>query len=91
MPNPVPVVVLGRLAIDRRWQARGLGGDLLRDAVLRVLSAADAIGVRALLVHAISADAKTFYERHGFKPSPIEPMTVMITLAEAKRAFLANH
>ena len=89
MPNPAPVVLLGRLAIDRGWQGRGLGADLLRDAVLRVLAAGDAIGVRAVLVHAISAEAKAFYERHGFKPSPIEPMTLMITLSEAKRAFAA--
>jgi GNAT superfamily N-acetyltransferase len=91
MPNPIPVVLLGRLAIDREWQGRGIGGDLLRDAVLRVMSAGDTIGVRAILVHAISAEAKTFYERFGFKSSPVEPMTLMITLAEAKRSLLANH
>jgi GNAT superfamily N-acetyltransferase len=90
MPNPVPVVLLGRLAIDRIWQGRGLGGDLLRDATLRVLGAGEAIGVRAMLVHAISPEAKSFYERHGFKPSPIEPMTLMVTLAEAKRAFIST-
>jgi GNAT superfamily N-acetyltransferase len=87
MPNPVPIVMLGRLAINQAWQGRGLGGDLLRDIVLRVLSAAEQIGVRALLVHAISAEAKTFYERYGFRASPIEPMTLMITLAEAQRMF----
>ena len=86
MPNPIPVVLLGRLAIDREWQGRGVGADLLRDAVMRVISAGDIIGVRAILVHAISARAKTFYERFGFRSSPIEPMTLMITLAEARRA-----
>jgi GNAT superfamily N-acetyltransferase len=91
MPNPVPVVLLGRLAIHRTWQGRGLGGDLLRDAVLRVLAAGERIGVRAILVHAISAEAKTFYERHGFRPSPVEPMTLMITLAEAKRMLAGDH
>ena len=60
--DPVPVVLLGRLAVDRRWQGRGLGADLLRDAVLRALSAGETIGVRAILVHAISDDAKAFYE-----------------------------
>ncbi|MSP00478.1 MAG: N-acetyltransferase [Acetobacteraceae bacterium] len=88
MPNPVPVVLLGRLAIDRDWQGKGLGGDLLRDATLRVLAAGDSIGVRAILVHAISPKAGAFYERHGFKASPIEPLTLMMTLAEAKRAFV---
>ncbi len=89
MPDPVPVLLLGRLAIDRAWQRRGLGADLLTDllwdAALRALAAADTIGIRALLVHAISDDAKAFYEKHGFRPSPIDPMTLMITLDEARK------
>lgn len=91
MPNPVPVVLLGRLAIDQSWQGRGLGGDLLRDAVLRAVTAAESIGVRAIFVHAISADAKAFYERHGFRPSPIDPMILMITLADAQRMLVGEH
>jgi GNAT superfamily N-acetyltransferase len=83
--------LLGRLAIDRNWQGRGLGADLLRDAALRVLAAGEAIGVRAVLVHAISPEAKVFYERHGFRPSPTDPMTLMITLAEARRAFTSSN
>ena len=85
MPDPLPAVLLGRLAIDRTWQGKGLGADLLRDAVLRVVGAAAAVGVRAMLVHAISDDAKAFYEKHGFRSSPLEPMTLMITLEEAQR------
>lgn len=85
MPDPVPAALLGRLAIDRSWQGRGLGAALLRDAVLRVIGAAGTIGVRALLVHAISDEAKTFYERQGFRPSAIEPMTLMITIEEAQK------
>ena len=85
MPYPAPVVLLGRLAIHREWQGKGLGADLLHDVVLRTLAAAESIGVRAMLVHAISKDAKAFYERHGFRASPIEPMTLMITIDEAKR------
>jgi GNAT superfamily N-acetyltransferase len=91
MPDPVPVVLLGRLAIDRTWQGKGLGGDLLRDAVLRIMSAGATIGVRALLVHAISPEAKAFYEKHGFRPSPIDPMTLMITMAEALRMATPGH
>ena len=91
MPEPVPVVLLGRLAIDRAWQGLGLGADLLRDAVLRMLSAGETIGVRAILVHAISDAAKTFYQRHGFRASPVEPLTLMITLAEARRIFAGDH
>ena len=85
MPDPVPVLLLGRLAVDRVWQGRGLGADLLSDAVLRAIGAAESIGVRAILVHAISDGAKAFYEKHGFRPSPVEPMTLMITLEEARR------
>lgn len=87
MPDPIPVVLLGRLAIDRSWQGRGLGAKLLRDCVLRVIGAAGAIGVRALLVHAISEEAKAFYERFGFRASPIEPMTLMLTLEEISRTL----
>ena len=85
MPDPVPVALLGRLAIDRQWQGRGLGAALLRDAVLRVVGAAGTIGVRALLVHAISDEAKAFYERWGFRASATDPMTLMITIEEAQR------
>jgi GNAT superfamily N-acetyltransferase len=85
MPNPVPVILLGRLAVDRAWQGKGLAADLLADAVLRALGAAETIGVRAMLVHAISEDAKRFYGKHGFRASPIEPMTLMITVDEARR------
>jgi GNAT superfamily N-acetyltransferase len=87
MPDPVPVMVLGRLAVDRAHQTRGLGEGLLRDAILRTLQAAEIGGIRAILVHAISEEAKRFYERHGFIVSPIDPMTLMITVAEAKRGL----
>ena len=89
MPDPVPAVLLGRLAIDRIWQGKGIGADLLRDAILRVTAPAKAIGVRALLVHAISEDAKAFYEKHGFRVSPVEPMTLMITIEEAQKLLLS--
>jgi GNAT superfamily N-acetyltransferase len=85
MPDPVPVVLLGRLATDRAWQGRGLGADMLRDVTMRALAVAEIIGARAILAHAISSDAKAFYERHGFRPSPVEPMTLMITIEEARK------
>jgi GNAT superfamily N-acetyltransferase len=87
MPNPLPVMILGRLAVDRNWQGRNLGTGLLRDAVLRTLQAAEIGGIRAILVEAISEDAKRFYERHGFRPSPIDPMVLMITVADARKAL----
>jgi len=85
MPDPIPALLLGRLAVDRAWHGKGLGADLLRDAVLRAIAAAETVGVRAILVHAISDEAKAFYEKHGFRASPLEPMTLMITIDEAQR------
>jgi predicted N-acetyltransferase YhbS len=87
MPDPVPAVLIGRLAVDSAWRGQGIGADLLRDAVLRIVAAAETVGVRAILVHAISAEAKTFYERHGFRASPLEPMTLMVTIEEAQQAL----
>jgi GNAT superfamily N-acetyltransferase len=81
VPDPVPVVVLGRLAVDQSLQGQGIGRSLLRDAILRTLQAADIIGVRAILVHALSEQAKRFYESCGFTPSPINPLTLMITIS----------
>jgi len=85
MPDPVPVIILGRLAIASKFQGRGIGTALLRDAVLRVVQAAEIAGIRAILVHAISDQAKRFYEKYGFIPSPADPMTLMITVAEAAK------
>ncbi len=90
MPNPIPAVVLGRLAVDHGLQGQGLGGDLLQDAIMRTVAAAGAIGVRPLLVHALTAEAKGFYARFGFRESPIEPMTLMITLDEIRRLLGAE-
>ena len=83
MPNPIPVIVLGRLAVDRQWQHAGMGRGLLKDALLRSLSVSKQAGIRALLVHALSEDAKHFYARNGFLESPLDPMTLMIALQDA--------
>lgn len=88
MPDPIPVVVLARLAIDRVQQGRGLGRALFQDAASRVIHAADAIGIRGLLVHAISEEAKAFYLRLGLNPSPLDAMTLMTTLAALKSSLL---
>jgi GNAT superfamily N-acetyltransferase len=84
MPDPVPVAVLGRLAIERTHQKHGLGRSLVQDASKRVLQAADIIGIRAVVVHAISAEAKAFYLALGFEVPPLQPMTLMATLADLK-------
>jgi GNAT superfamily N-acetyltransferase len=85
MPDQIPVMIIGRLAVDRHYQRRGLGAALVRDAVVRTVEAAAIGGIRAILLHAISEDAKRFYERCGFSQSPVEPMTLMISVADAQK------
>jgi GNAT superfamily N-acetyltransferase len=87
MPNPIPVAVLARLAVDLDWHGQGIGRALFRDAAGRVAQAADAIGIRGIVVHAISEQAKSFYLALGFDPSPREPMTLMVTLADIRAAL----
>ncbi len=84
MPDPIPVILLGRLAVDREWQRRGFAIGLLRDCAIRVARIADDVGIRGILVHAISEQAKGFYERHGFEPSPLDQMTLMVTLNDIR-------
>ncbi len=80
MPDPIPVIIIGRLAIDSEYQGRRLGSALLKDAMLRTLSIAQNVGVRGLLVHAISDEAKQFYLNYGFQTSPIEQMTLLLSI-----------
>lgn len=87
MPEPIPVAVLGRLAIDQAYQGRGLGRALVRDAGLRLLNAAEIMGIRGVLVHAISQDARAFYEAVGFLPSPLDPMVLMIGMSDLESAL----
>ncbi|KQT07488.1 GNAT family acetyltransferase [Methylobacterium sp. Leaf399] len=87
MPEPVPIVVLGRLAVDRRHQGIGLGRALFVDGARRVIHAADTIGIRGILVRAISEDAKAFYQAIGFDASPLDPMTLMIALADLRSSL----
>jgi GNAT acetyltransferase-like protein len=89
MPDPLPVLLLGRLAIDRRRHNQGLGCALLRDAMLRSVHVASNAGVFAILVHALSEQAKRFYLSRGFVVSPLQPMTLMMTLATV-RTILAE-
>jgi GNAT superfamily N-acetyltransferase len=84
MPEPIPVAVLGRLAVDQTWHGQGIGRALFRDSALRVMQAAEAIGIRGMLVHAISEEAKAFYVALGLSESPLEPMTLMVTLPDLR-------
>jgi GNAT superfamily N-acetyltransferase len=86
----LPAMILGRLATDKEYQGVGIGAGLLRDAVLRTIQAADIAGIKVILVHAISEAAKRFYEKYGFIASPVDPMTAMITVAEAVKILGGN-
>lgn len=81
MPDPLPVMLLGRLAVARRYHNQGIGQALLRDAMIRAVAVAADAGVSAILLHAISEDAKQFYLSRGFVVSPLQPMTLLMTLA----------
>ena len=75
-PDPIPVCVIGRLAVDREWSGRGIGAGLLKDAVLRIAAAAKIIGIRAIIVHSLP-EALAFYTRFGFQSSKLEPLLLM--------------
>jgi GNAT superfamily N-acetyltransferase len=85
--HPVPVIVLARLAVDRTEQGIGLGKALLKDALLRIVQAADLIGGRAVLVHAKNERAKAFYQRFGFEPSPIDDLHLYLLLKDIRKTL----
>ena len=85
MPEPIPVILLGQLAVDTDYRGRRLGSDLLIDAAQRALAAADVIGARAIVVQAIDEPAKAFYSRFGFRPfSDREPLMLLLRISELK-------
>jgi GNAT superfamily N-acetyltransferase len=84
MPDPIPVILLSRLAVDLKHQGSGLGASLLRDAIARAVQAAEQIGVRAILVHALHDEARQFYARYDFEPSPTDPLHLMLLIKDAK-------
>lgn len=79
-PDPVPVMVLARLAVDQRHHGAGLGAALLRDAMLRILEVSRVAGVRMMIVHAIDEVAAAFYRRYGFEELPREPLTLFLPI-----------
>ena len=80
MPRPIPVMILARLAVDRRHAGQSIGTGMLRDALLRTLQAADIAGIRALLVHALNEKAAAFYRERGFAASPFDPLVLFLVL-----------
>ena len=87
--RPMPILLLARLATDRRWQGQGIGKALLRDALQRTLQAADIAGIRALAVHAKDENARRFYEHFDFIPSPVDPMHLFVLLKDVRRMLSA--
>ena len=83
--HPVPVMLLARLAIDHRWQGKGVGKGLLKDAMQRTLQASEIAGIRALAVHAKDKEARRFYEHFDFVPSPTDPMHLFVLLKDVRR------
>lgn len=82
--HPVPVMLLARFGVSVKWQGKGIGAGLLRDAILRTLQAADIAGVRALAVHAKNEAARSFYERFDFQPSPTDPLHLFALIKDLK-------
>jgi GNAT superfamily N-acetyltransferase len=78
---PIPVCLIARLTVDKSWQRRGLGRDLLRDAMRRALAASDQIGIRAIAVDAIDEQAADFYRQHAFEPTADDGLTLMVPIA----------
>lgn len=91
-PDPIPVVVIGRLAVDRshKGKGKGIGSGLLKDGLLRIVGAAEEIGIRAVLVHTLDENAGTFYLKHGFYESPTNELTVMLTIQDIQAALMSG-
>lgn len=87
MPRQIPAMLVGRLAVDNEWKGRGIGTGMLKDSVIRTVEASKIAGLRALFVHALSEEAKKFYLQYGFSQSPLNPMTLMITVEDAEQAL----
>lgn len=85
--HPIPVILLARLAVDKNEKGRGLGKALLKDALARIAQAADIVGARAVLVHAIDEPARKFYEHFDFEPSPIHELQLMLLMKDLRKAL----
>lgn len=83
MSDPIPMAIIGRLAIDKGWQGKGLGAAMLQDAVLRTAQAASILGIRGVLVHAISDQARAFHEHYGFQAANTAPMALVLSIKAA--------
>ena len=87
-PDPIPCMLIGRLAVNIDWEGRGIGSGLLRDAIFRTLNVAEIAGIRCILVHAKDEESKNSYLKHRFQESPIQPLTLMMTLKDIRASLL---
>jgi GNAT superfamily N-acetyltransferase len=87
MPDPIPAVLIGRLAVDLRYQGQKIGVSLLQDAICRIITASQSIGIAYILVHAVDDAAKRFYELNGFVAIPEQPLTLFLSVATAATAI----
>lgn len=85
--HPIPAVLLARLAVDASVQGQGIGAWMMQDAMRRALSASEAVGMRALLVHALDDAARSFYERWGFEPSPTDPRNLQMLFKDIRKSL----
>jgi GNAT superfamily N-acetyltransferase len=85
--HPIGVILLARLAVDQREKGRGLGKALLKDSLLRIHGAADIVGARAVLVHAIDTEAAEFYKHFNFEPSSVDPLTLMLLMKDLRASL----
>jgi GNAT superfamily N-acetyltransferase len=86
MPDPTPVMIIGRLAVDKAWQGRGIGAALLKDALQRILQASALVGARAVLVHVLDTETIPFYAAYGFRSFPSDPRTMFLPMEVLKAA-----
>jgi GNAT superfamily N-acetyltransferase len=87
MPDPIPAILIGRLAVDLRYQGQKIGLSLLQDAICRIITASQSIGIAYILVHALDDVAKRFYELNGFVAIPEQPLTLFLSVATATKAI----
>jgi GNAT superfamily N-acetyltransferase len=88
--HPIPISILGRLAVHKLEQGTGLGKALLKDALIRMDRAADILGIRAVLVHAIDQQARAFYEKFDFEPCPDDELHLMLLMKDLRKQLAAN-
>lgn len=87
MPDPIPAILIGRLAVDLRYQGKKIGLSLLQDAICRIITASQSVGIAYILVHALDDAAKRFYEMNGFEAIPEQPLTLFLSVATATKAM----